>query len=133
MAYQPVLAAPFLGPAAVQPFARTALGRSMDAATAAVYADVLDDPARAEASSRIYRHFLLRDLPGMAQGRGVPAQVELPVKVLSGRQDPAIRPSQLGDLERHAPAGELELVDGGHFLADERPELVADRARAWFG
>jgi pimeloyl-ACP methyl ester carboxylesterase len=128
--YQPPLAVPVLGPAVVRRFARLALGRSMDAATAEVYAAVLDDPARAEAWSRVYRHFLARDLPGLVAGeRG---RVELPVKVLSGRSDPAVHPSLLGDLRRHAPAAELEIVDGGHFLVDERPELVADRARAWF-
>ena len=132
-AYQPLLAAPRLGPRAAVAFARAALGRSMDAATAAVYADVLEDPARAEASSLIYRHFLLRDLPALAQGRGVAAGVELPVRMLLGRHDPAIHPSQLGELARHVPGAELELVDGGHFIVDEQPELVADRARAWFG
>jgi len=128
--YQPVLAAPLLGPRAAPRLARAALTRATDAATAAAYADVLAEPARAEASSRIYRHFLLRDLPELM--RGVPGRVDLPVRMLSGRGDPAIHPSQLGGFERHAPAAELELVDGGHFLLDERPELVADRARAWF-
>jgi pimeloyl-ACP methyl ester carboxylesterase len=128
--YQPPLAAPVLGPAVVTRFARLALRRSMDAAIAEVYAGVLDDPARAEASSRVYRHFLMRDLPGLLPGER--ARVELPVKVLSGRSDPAVHPSLLGGLERHAPDAELEIVDGGHFLVDERPELVADRARAWF-
>lgn len=131
LAYQPALAAPFVGPAIVGRFARLALKSGMDAATAEVYARVLDEPAAAEASSRIYRHFLLRDLPATLQaGR---ARVELPVKVLSGRSDPVVRPSLLGDLARHAPAAEVEIVDGGHFLVDERPELVADGARAWFG
>lgn len=128
--YQPPLALPVLGPAVVGRFARLALGRSMDAATVETYAAVLDDPARAEASSRVYRHFLLSDLPGLVPGER--ARVELPVKVLSGRGDPAVHPSLLGGLERHAPAAALELVDGGHFLVDERPELVADRARTWF-
>ena len=128
--YQPPLAAPVLGPAVVARFARLALRRSMDAATAEVYAGVLDDPARAEASSRVYRHFLLRDLPGMAAGAR--ERVEIPVKLLSGRGDPAVHPSLLAGLERHAPAAELEIVEGGHFLVDERPDLVADRARAWF-
>ena len=128
--YQLPLAVPVLGPAVVPRFVRLALGRSMDAATAEVYAGVLDDPARAEASSRVYRHFLARDLPGLVAGERV--RVELPVKVLSGRSDPVVHPSLLDDLQRHAPAAELELVDGGHFLVDERPDVVADRARAWF-
>jgi pimeloyl-ACP methyl ester carboxylesterase len=128
--YQPPLAAPVVGPALVPRFARLALGRSMDAATAEVYAAVLDDPERAEASSLVYRHFLLRDLPGMAAGE--PGSVDLPVKLLSGRGDPAVHPSLLGDLARHAPQADVEIVDGGHFLVDERPALVADRARAWF-
>jgi pimeloyl-ACP methyl ester carboxylesterase len=128
--YQPPLAAPVVGPALVPRFARVALGRSMDAATVEVYAAVLDDPERAEASSRVYRHFLLRELPGMAAGE--PLRVELPVKLLSGRGDPAVHPSLLGDLARHAPEADLEIVDGGHFLVDEQPALVADRARTWF-
>ena len=78
------------------------------------------------------RHFLLRDLPALARGQGIPIGTDVPVRVLAGRQDPAIHPSQLGGLRTHATAGDLELVDGGHFLVDERPELVADRARAWF-
>jgi pimeloyl-ACP methyl ester carboxylesterase len=131
IAYQPPLAAPVAGPALAARFARLALGRSMDAATADVYARVLEDPERAEASSRIYRHFLLRDLSGSVPGER--RRVALPVKVLSGRGDPAVRPSMLGGLERHVPGADLEIVAGGHFLVDERPELVADRARAWFG
>ena len=129
--YQPPLAAPVLGPALVPRFARLALGRSMDAATVDVYARVLEEPARAEASSRIYRHFLLRELPAAMPGEQ--RRVELPVMVVSGRGDPAVHPSMLGGLERHAPGAAVEIVDGGHFLVDERPELVAERARAWFG
>jgi pimeloyl-ACP methyl ester carboxylesterase len=129
LAYQPPLAAPFVGPAIVGRVARVLLKSAMDAETAEVYAAVLDEPGRAEASSRIYRHFLLRDLPGTL---AVPGRVELPVKVLSGRSDPVVRPSLLGDLERHAPAAEVEIVGGGHFLVDEQADLVADRARAWF-
>ena len=44
--------------------------------------------------------------------------MELPVRLLSGRGDPAVRPSLLGDLARHAPHADVELVDGGHFLVD---------------
>ena len=44
-----------------------------------------------------------------------------------------LHPALLSGCERHADEIEVELIPGaGHFLADERPELVADRARALF-
>ncbi|MGH3102206.1 MAG: DnaJ domain-containing protein [Thermoleophilia bacterium] len=40
----------------------------------------------------------------------------------------------LTDAERQAEAMEVERVeDCGHFIVDERPELVAERAREFFG
>ena len=39
----------------------------------------------------------------------------------------------LAGYEHHADEMEVELVAGcGHFIADERPDLVADRAREFF-
>ena len=55
------------------------------------------------------------------------------MKLLFPRGDAAQHVAQLGGLERHAPQADVEVVDGGHFLVDEQPGLVADRARAWFG
>jgi pimeloyl-ACP methyl ester carboxylesterase len=44
-----------------------------------------------------------------------------------------IRPYQLGGYERHADRMELQLVPGvGHFIAEEAPELVAERALEFF-
>jgi pimeloyl-ACP methyl ester carboxylesterase len=134
MLYQYPLAAPLLGPALVRDgrAVRRMLGASMDGATAAEFSDALREPERAQASSLLYRHFQLRDLPALAAGRYAGARVDLPVLVLFPRGDGPQHPSQLGGLERHAPLAQVELVDGGHLLVDERPELVADRARAWF-
>jgi pimeloyl-ACP methyl ester carboxylesterase len=134
IAYQYPLAAPVLGPAIIRDgrLVRRMLGGAMDAATASVFADVLRDPQRAEASSRIYRHFQLSELPALGSGRLDGARLELPVKVLFGRRDGAQHPSQTARLETRAPLADVEIVEGGHFLVDERPDLVADRARAWF-
>jgi pimeloyl-ACP methyl ester carboxylesterase len=134
MLYQYPLAAPLLGPALVRDgrALRMALRRSMDDAAATVFTDVLREPARAHASSLLYRHFQLRDLPALAAGRLADARIELPVKLLFGRRDGAQSVAQLAGVERHVPRVEVELVDAGHLLVDERPELVADRARAWF-
>ena len=132
--YQYPLAAPVLGPALIRDgrALRLALRGAMDDETASVFVDVLREPARAHASSLLYRHFQLRDLPALATGRYADARVELPVKVLFPRGDGVQHASQLGGLEPHAPQAEVELVDGGHLLLDEQPELVIDRARAWF-
>lgn len=135
LAYQYPLATPFLGPAIVRDgrAVRAMLGSRMDDATAAVYLDVIREPARAEASSALYRHFQVRELPAIAGGRYARARLEMPVRVLFGRHDGAQRPDGLAGLERRTPQLELEVVDGGHFLVDQRPDLVVSRARDWFG
>jgi pimeloyl-ACP methyl ester carboxylesterase len=134
LSYQYPLAAPVLGPALVRNgrVVRWMLERSMARATAAVYADVLRAPERAVASSLIYRHFQLRELPALARGRFDDARLTMPVKVLFGSRDPAQHVSQLAGLEAHAAELDVEVVDGGHWLVDEQPELVTARARAWF-
>jgi pimeloyl-ACP methyl ester carboxylesterase len=110
---------------------RAAFGPRIADADADVYVDVLRDPARAAASSAWYRQFQLREAPHLHTLAG--ERLTMPVRVLFGRHDPVQRPAQLAGLERHAAELEVEVVDGGHFLVDERSDLVADRARAWFG
>jgi pimeloyl-ACP methyl ester carboxylesterase len=52
--------------------------------------------------------------------------------MLFGTDDAAIHTDLLAGCESHADDMEIELVPGcGHFIADERPELVAERARAF--
>src|SRR5215218_3868380 len=116
--YQYPLAAPVLGPALVRDgrIIRAALASSMPDADAAIFADVLREPARADASSLMYRHFQLRDLPALAAGRLADARIELPVKLLFGRRELAQSDAQLAGVERHVPRVEVELVDGGHLL-----------------
>ena len=108
------------------------LRSAMTAAEAAVFARVVRETERARASSLMYRSFLLRELPALAAGRLADARIDLPVKLLFPRRDHAQAPEQLAGVERHVPRAEVELVDGGHLLPDEQPQLVADRARSWF-
>jgi pimeloyl-ACP methyl ester carboxylesterase len=134
LVYQYPLAAPVLGPAIVRDgrIIRKWLESAMPATDAAIFADVIRQPERAHASSLLYRHFQLRELPALAAGRLSGARVDLPVKLLFPRNDLAQTREQLAGVERHVPRAEVEVVDGGHFLPDARPQLVADRARAWF-
>ena len=55
------------------------------------------------------------------------------MKLLFPRGDGAQVVSQLPGLEGRAPALDVEVVDGNHFLLDLRPDVVAARALAWFG
>jgi pimeloyl-ACP methyl ester carboxylesterase len=127
--YQLLLSAPWLGERVVADgrLLRGALRHSMNETDARAFLDVLD-PA---ISSAFYRTFVLREsrtLAGAADGRCL----ELPVRVLFGRDDAAQDPRQLRGLREHAPDSGIELVDASHWIVDERPDLVADRALALF-
>jgi pimeloyl-ACP methyl ester carboxylesterase len=135
LTYQLPIAAPVLGPALLRdgrPL-RAALAPLVGERAAAVYAGVLREPGRAAASAALYRTFLTRELPAIVAGRYAGARLEVPIKLLFPRGDGAQHPSQLPGIGAHAPRAEVEVVDGNHFLPDRRPELVADRALAWFG
>ena len=124
--YQAVVGAPGVGPALVRDgrMIRAGLRAAMSDADARVFADRLREPEQAAASSALYRQFLLREVPASGGDPALP----MPVKILFGTGDPALRPGMLAGLPY-----EIELVPGaGHFIVDERPELVADRAIAFF-
>jgi pimeloyl-ACP methyl ester carboxylesterase len=87
-------------------------------------------PARARATSALYRTFLTRELPAVARDRYEPGRVEVPVRLVLGAKDPVTG----GPLEEHGghlPDLTVERVPGaGHFLPEERPQLVIERALA---
>jgi pimeloyl-ACP methyl ester carboxylesterase len=129
LAYQVPLAAPGLGEWIARDgrLLEAVLGRSMNAAAARAYVE----PLRADTSVQTYRQFILREAPvRAAEVRG--RRIELPVLVLFGRRDPAQDVRQLRGLRQYAPRSAIELVDASHWIVDERPDLVAERARALF-
>jgi pimeloyl-ACP methyl ester carboxylesterase len=101
-----------------------------DEATLHAFSDTFTEPARAMAAVQMYRVFTLREAPAIGRGRYADAHLEVPTKLLFGTGDAALRHQLLAGYKRHADAMEVEKVDGcGHFIADERPELVAEKAR----
>jgi pimeloyl-ACP methyl ester carboxylesterase len=105
-----------------------------DEETVRAFADNLAEPDRARAGVQMYRSFQLREVPGLLRGRYADERLTVPTLLLFGTGDAVLRPELLDGYERHADAMEVELVpDCGHFIADERPGLVAERARAFFG
>jgi len=104
-----------------------------DEETVRAFADNLAEPDRARAGVRMYRSFQLREVPALLRGRYAEARLTVPTLLLFGVEDAILRPELLDGYEEHADEMTVELVrDCGHFIADERPELVAERARELF-
>ncbi len=104
-----------------------------DSEALAAFADNLAEPARARAAVQMYRVFNWREALPIARGRYADATLTVPTLMLFGAEDFVLRPQMLAGYQHHADDMRVELVPGcGHFIADERPDLVAERARAFF-
>ena len=139
--YQPMVASPWLGyrlhrSGTLVPkmlVAGSVSRDNLDSATLRIFADNLAEPARARACVQMYRVFLLREQPELIRGRYEKQRLTVPTLQLHGTDDAALRPKMLAGYQRHADDMRVELVEGcGHFIADEAPDLVADRALAFF-
>ena len=101
-----------------------------DEETLRAFAENLAEPARARAAVQMYRVFNLREAPPIMRGRYGRQRLEVPTRLLFGTDDRALRPEVLAGYREHAEDMEVELAPRcGHFIADERPDLVAERAR----
>lgn len=138
--YQLPLAAPVLGAALVRDgrFVRAVLRAAWgeegtwDDAAANLYVDAMRQPGPARASSLYYRHFLVREAPAGMRGAFEGERLQMPARLLMGRRDPLGTVMAEG-FERHGADAAVELIRGcGHFPPEERPELVAQRAREMF-
>jgi pimeloyl-ACP methyl ester carboxylesterase len=104
-----------------------------DPQTVAAFTDNLAQPERARAAVQTYRVFQLREILPILRGRYANTRLTVPTRLLFGIEDVVLRPELLAGYERHADEMTVEEVpDCGHFIADERPELVAERARDFF-
>jgi pimeloyl-ACP methyl ester carboxylesterase len=139
--YQAALATPGLGRALIRrtPFVRQLI------TTGAVhpgawtpddlesYSAVLREPARASASVHLYRTFLTRETLPYLRGKFRDRRLTVPTLLLHGKRDVAVDYRVLGDWQRHADRMHVELRDdSGHFICEELPGVVVDRARALF-
>jgi pimeloyl-ACP methyl ester carboxylesterase len=104
-----------------------------DEATIHAFSDTFTEPPRARAGVQTYRTFNLQEVPAIARGRYADAHLRVPTLMLFGTGDAALRHDLLAGYERHADDMRVEKVDGcGHFIADEQPQLVTERAREFF-
>jgi len=91
--------------------------------------ELMREPGHAMAGSRWYRTALTSEMLRWVREYG-DGRVEVPVRWLHGTDDPVITPLLLRGYDQRATDFEVELVDGvGHWIVEQRPELVLDRVR----
>ena len=95
-------------------------------AAAKVYAEQFRDPVCARTATDTYRTFLLHELPSAAKN---PEQrrTTVPIRAHFGMSDFAVHHSIASPATAKADDYTFEPVDAGHFVIDERPELVRER------
>ncbi len=132
LAYQPPIATPLIGPVivarSVPALIRAAWGDG-EPQEVEVYAATYRDPARAEAASRYYRDFLLKEAATNVTGSFGGARLHVPTRLLYGeREFLGARLAQ--GLEAHGDDARTQLLAGcGHFVPEERPDAVAAAVR----
>jgi pimeloyl-ACP methyl ester carboxylesterase len=142
-AYQFILATPGLGGGVLRfapSFVRLALRRgshpsmSWSREELDCYAESFQAADHANAASHVYRSFLTREMPRLRKGHYRSRRLSVPTRILAGEADPVIRPELLAGYEPYADDMSVEAVERcGHFIAEERPDVVIDRARELFG
>ncbi len=101
-----------------------------DERTLRAFADRFMEPDRARAAVQVYRVFALREGRGIMRGRYARQRLTVPTRLLFGTEDFVMQAQMLAGYQRHAEEMQVVLVPGcGHFIADERPDLVAEHAR----
>jgi pimeloyl-ACP methyl ester carboxylesterase len=100
---------------------------------AEIFASRLRDPARARAISALYRHFILPDAVRIMAGAYRKSRLRTPTSVLVGADDPNTRAEFLHGYDEYVDDLQVEYVDGAsHFVAEDRPDVVVDRALDFF-
>ena len=142
-AYQFLLASPWLGTAVLRripDFVKLVHRRGSHPdmhwteAELDCFAQSFRPPDHARASSQVYRSFLMRELPRLKKGHYRSQRLTVPTRILAGEADPVIRPDILSGYEPYADDMSVETVERcGHFVAEEQPDLVVERARELFG
>ncbi len=134
LGYQGPLSLPVIGPRIAGPLMRRLLqtGRGADRLSAE---DVELFASRTPPATTVamYRSFLTRDLPAAARGRFAGQRLEVPTRLLAGAGDLVTTGLSPGPVARQ-PNLDVAVVPGvGHWIPEQRPDLIVDWARAGTG
>ena len=137
--YTWLIATPVIGPRILrnmwisQQYMGLGAGLPFSDEEAAIYARSFQEPERAQAVSELYRHY--QHVVGEAiSGRWRRHRLSRPTLILFGVGDVSLSTKLLPGYEPYADDLRVELVpDSGHFIVDEKPDLVIERTREWAG
>jgi pimeloyl-ACP methyl ester carboxylesterase len=94
-----------------------------------IFIDAAREPARARAGQQLHWQMVLRDIPRRALGGYRRRHLAVPTLLLAGTRDFALSPRSLTDARPNADELRVRVVDGGHYLPEQRPDMVAAAAR----
>ncbi|MGB2940148.1 MAG: alpha/beta hydrolase [Candidatus Dormiibacterota bacterium] len=96
------------------------------------FAEHVREPARAAASSALYRAFTLGEGVAQARGRYDNERLTVPTRLLVGDHD-VLPPSVFTGWEPYADDMHVKPIAGaGHYIVDEQPEVVLDNILEFF-
>jgi pimeloyl-ACP methyl ester carboxylesterase len=138
--YAGALATPALGPWLLRrtDFAKGILTRAAPPGTFTPadldsFADSYRAPERARAINSLYRYYHRTVVDGL-RGRWRDRRLAVPTLLIFGARDLYVTPKLVDGYQPYADEMRAEVIpDTGHFLVDERPELISDRAVDFFG
>ena len=95
-----------------------------------MFAAPLREPARAAATTRLYRAYLRTRRRDGARQRPPEPRLTVPTLLMIGARDMAVTPKLAAGFEHAGDDMRTEVVPGaGHFICDTHPQLVAARVR----
>ena len=138
--YTWAIAPPGLGPLLLRQgwitrnvLSRGHVGAPFTAEEIEAYVDSFRERSRALAVSRLYRYYQRAFREGIS-GKWRDHRLTVPTRILFGERDRLISSKVLPGYERYADDMAVELVpDSGHFIVEEKPDLVVERLRSFFG
>ena len=120
--YMPVIASGGFGAEKVARAVLRVGHPSLESEDAETYMERIRRPEGRRASVGYYRTMVTKELPAILRGRYRGQRPQAPIRVVGGRSDPVCR-----------YANKLEKIRGGHFLPEERPDVVLGIIDDFFG
>ena len=98
-----------------------------------VFSERFKDISRAKASSKLYRDFVIKEYLPLGLGKYKKYYMKTPTYCLFGTKDKQVSTAFLRGYEKYADNITVERVENtGHFIVDEKPDLVNERAMKFF-